>query len=362
MILMIQQHLGVWLWKGPRPDTTLYDYPAMLTLNALGGLSAPLFITLAGIGVSLMANRQPDRAIDSTLVRRGAAVLAMGVALNLAIPSWFGWQSWYVLHLMGFGFITSPALRRLSTTALLWMTGIVILGTGAVHSMFDVPSYLTNDYLAGRSDQTPETMATIRLALFEGQFPIFPWFGLFTAGVVIGRWTSSTNLRRILGLGSVVAGLVVAGVSANILGAGSTASIASRTFSLHLPFFPASPLISALLLGFVILGVWLALRFQNLKGFGPRSPLVVLGRASLSLLIVHVWLFRELIQPDGWWPTHLPPLAIVSNLMPWWKQLGTATTIAAIIGVLATITVLVRIWSRVGYKYGAEWTLRKLAP
>src|SRR5690606_20795062 len=101
VFLMIEQHLGVWLWRGPGPGGRMADYPGLLVFNALGGGAAPAFVTLAGIGASLLASKRerPDR----TLALRGIAILGFGYLLSALTPSWFSWQSWFVLHLMGLG-------------------------------------------------------------------------------------------------------------------------------------------------------------------------------------------------------------------------------------------------------------------
>src|SRR5690606_2353965 len=110
VFLMIEQHLGVWLWRGPNPGESMTDYPGLLVFNALGGGAAPAFVTLAGIGASLLISKRETP--DVTLILRGIVVVAFGYLLSALTPSWFTWQSWFVLHLMGFGMLVTPLLRR----------------------------------------------------------------------------------------------------------------------------------------------------------------------------------------------------------------------------------------------------------
>ena len=50
VFLMIEQHMGVWLWQGPGRGEVRLDYPLLVGFNALGGMAAPLFVSLAGGG------------------------------------------------------------------------------------------------------------------------------------------------------------------------------------------------------------------------------------------------------------------------------------------------------------------------
>jgi peptidoglycan/LPS O-acetylase OafA/YrhL len=92
-----------------------------------------------------------------------------------------------------------------------------------------------------------------------------------------------------------------------------------------------------LLVAFV---AWLETRRPLAHG----HPLVTLGRASLSLLMLHVVLFREASRP-----------------IHWWRNLPAELALTVIFVFLALALVGSRLWQRVGYRYGAEWLLRKLA-
>ena len=101
MFLMIEQHVGIWVWEGPAPGMKQLDYPLLVGFNALGGMAAPLFVTLAGCGSAMfVAAKRPNT--DQTLVRRGLVLMGFGLALNLTMqglgmvidendPGWFSW-------------------------------------------------------------------------------------------------------------------------------------------------------------------------------------------------------------------------------------------------------------------------------
>jgi uncharacterized membrane protein len=347
VFLMIEQHLGVWLWRGLRPGESMAeDYLGLMIFNALGGGAAPAFVTLAGIGSSLLAIARTARGQnpDKTLLLRGLAVLGFGYLLSFLTPSWFTWQSWFVLHLMGLGMLLTPLLRRLPTTAVLGLALAVLGATGFVQVALDVPLALDNDYMSGRSPHSPREWTALRIMLAEGQFPIFPWFAFYLAGLACGRWIASGELERIWMLAGGLAACASVGLVLGLMHPIAT-SVAGRSSVLSVPFFPASPTLVSLLLVVVLLGIWAMMAWDRRRPLRDDNPIVTLGRASLTLLILHVWLFREATRPIGVW-----------------QALDIGPAFAVLIGFLLIATVGARLWQRADYRFGAEWLLRKLAP
>lgn len=347
VFLMIEQHLGVWLWRGPGEGETMeVDYVGLLYFNALGGGAAPAFVTLAGIGSSLLASSRVAKGQnpDKTLLMRGLVVLALGYFLSFLTPSWFSWRSWFVLHLMGFGMLLTPLLRRLSTPMLIGLALAVLGATGFVQSALDVPLVLANDYMSGRSPNSPTQWTALRIMTAEGQFPIFPWFSFYLAGLVCGRFIADGHIERIWILAAGAG--VCAGVGLTIYSLHpAVASVAGRSSALLVPFFPASPTLVSLLLVAVLFGIWAFIAFDLRIPLRDNNPLVTLGRASLTLFILHVWLFREMTRPIGWW-----------------QALDLQAAFAVLLIVLVIATIGSRLWQRADYRFGAEWLLRKLAP
>ncbi len=344
VFLMIEQHLGVWLWKGPAPGERMTDYPGLLVFNALGGGAAPAFVTLAGIGASLLASKreQPDK----TLALRGIVVMGFGYLLSALTPSWFSWRSWFVLHLMGFGMLVTPALRRLPTSALLGLGLAVLLVTGWVQAEIGVPIFLDNPYMSGRSASSPSEWTALRIAVAEGQFPIFPWFSFYLAGLASGRWIAEDKFSWIASLAGSVIAIGLLGVVLRGLIPAAPGSVLWRTIKISIPFFPASPTLVALLLGLVLLGIWAVMAWDRRRPMSDSNVLVTLGRASLTLLIVHVWLFRE--------ATRLPGIEL-------WQALEVREALALLFGFLVMAALGSWLWQRADYRFGAEWLLRKLA-
>lgn len=340
VFLMIEQHVGIWLWRGPDPGRWFGDYPVLVAFNALGGMAAPLFVTLAGTGSALFIASERPRT-DVTLVRRGLVLMLFGYVLNLATPSWFSWGSWFVLHMMGFAMATTPLWRRLATPALLGLGLLAFVAMVIVQSALHTPFLLDNEAM-----RDVERRGVWRLALAEGQFPILPWLAFYLAGMVAGRWSLAGRRRRIAGLGLVCIALAGVGVLLHVMHAlPLPAAVARRAFGLTLGFFPPKVSVCLPLLGGALLLVAGVLALDERGSFDARHPLVTLGRASLTLLMLHVPLFRE-------W-TRVPAI-------DWWRALSAGTTLVVVFGFLALAIVVTRAWQRVEYRFGAEWVLRKL--
>ncbi len=338
VFLMIEQHVGIWMWRGPAPGETLWDHPFLVVFNALGGGAAPLFVSLAGVGSALFVAGNRPRT-DITLVRRGIVLMLFGVALNFMSPSWFSWGSWFVLHMMGFAMALGPIWRRLPSWGLLACCGAVLVATVLVRLWLDTPIPLTNQ----RMRDTSLPGGALRLALAESQFPILPWLTFYLAGFVAGRWLHVRRYGRVALLG--LAFFVLGGTGHLLLRAGVLrGAFAHRAFEMHLGFFPASVAIVGLLLGgalVVIAGVSALERNRPLRS---NNPMVTLGRISLTLLMIHVPLFRDISRPLGLW-----------------RGLDAELALAVVFGFFALALLAAVAWKRIDYRYGAEWLLRRIA-
>ncbi|MBK6923662.1 MAG: DUF418 domain-containing transporter [Deltaproteobacteria bacterium] len=336
VFLMIEQHVGVWLWQGIARGRPLGSAWPLVAFNALGGGAAPMFITLAGVGTALLARARRE-GVDAVLVRRGLVLLGLGYLLSWMTPSWFSWGSWFVLHLMGFAMATAPLWRRLGDRALLGTAIVVAIAAIAVQGWLDMPFQVDNPYMRN----TGRPGGALRLALAESQFPILPWLAPFLVGMVAGRWIAERRFRAIATMGAV--SLAIGAIGLGIGLSWSEPEWVHRAFAVHLGFFPASITIVALLLGLVLLVIAAVSAWDERAPLSERNPMVVLGRASLTLLLVHVPLFREATRP-----------------LHYWQALPAGVVLLVIAAFLLLSTVLARQWQRVGYRGGAEWLLRRL--
>jgi len=368
VVLMVEQHLIAWFWNGPADGRGIFDEPVILVLNAAGGGAAPLFITLAGVGASLMVmgrqGQTPKGAgptVDRVLMLRGGVILGYAYGLNLLAPGWFSLRSWYVLHLIGFGILTMPVWRRLGARALLAASALMVVVAGALQFWLTVPFHLTNDYMAGRSPFNVTEHLTLRLALVEGQFPLLPWLAFFLIGVVLARWLTGGHLQKIWILAVVAVGVGAGGAVGSWVAGANPDTIWGRSTTVAVPFFPLPPSLALLLIGGVVAVVALSTEVEARYRLRDSMVLVALGRVSLTVLIVHIWLFRELTRTGSRWQHWLIPDPAVPYFS-WWHRFDVAPAVAGIVAILAVLGVLAVGWQRYHFRFGAEWLLRKVAP
>jgi uncharacterized membrane protein len=328
---MVTQHVTYWLCGLPGGNWVVG------ITGAMGGLAAPVFVTLAGVGATFTAKRYSE--CDRMFVIRGFLVMGFGFLLNILTPQWFSPKSWYILHMIGTALALVPFLRRMSNPALLTGMFVVIITTFLIQNGLETPTKLYNRHMVIPS----KPGGILRFALAEGFFPIFPWIAFFLAGMLAGRWLLSGQFAHLWQLGS---GLFVA--MAVLLGIHATGWQAIQTitwirfFKWEPWFYPAlTPitlfLIAASLLlvyGFAIL-IWsTAMRSSNF--------LVCLGRSSLTILIVHVVMIRG--------------SAVTFNF---WRSLSLPHTVIATSAVLIFFALVSVYWRKINFRYGAEWFLRK---
>jgi uncharacterized membrane protein len=333
VLLMIAQHSSLWVCA--RSHECLF----LLLTGALGGLSAPLFITLSGVGTTLLSRRKSRP--DSLLAARGAIVIGFGYAMNLLTPHWFSPGSWYVLHMIGAALIAAPLLRRIPDAGLIVLIFAVLTVTGMLQNLMDTPFRQFNRHMA----LSVGFRGIIRYALAEGYFPVFPWIAFFTAGLLTGRWLEDGRLEKVWRLAVMFLAITAILTATYLVGPDFTRSEPlERFFRLQVSFYSALTPLSLFLMALSLLFFIVFFRCDHKFGFHNSHTIVCLGRVSLTFLVVHVFVIRE-----------------GAFAFKFWKTLSETSTIFATLAILAFFSFAARIWQRYNYKFGLEWLLRRVS-
>lgn len=335
VIFMILQHVAYWMVRSGPADNWL-----VLSTGAVGGLAAPIFVTLAGLGVTFMCRRHD--ACDRLLVLRGAMIVGFGYLMNFLTPHWFSMWSWYVLHLIGLAMMLAPLLRRMPDGWVLAFLIVVLVGTVLIQNSLETPFRLFNNDMSAPS----KPGGVFRFILAEGFFPVFPWLAFFTAGMLAGRWLLTGSAQRIWQLAAVM--IVLMAVCAGLYATGASFTRDPRWirfFFLNLTFYPALTPISLFLIAISLLAVYLFSSLENRLSLQPSNFLVCMGRASLTFLIVHVAAIRE-----G---------AFFFNI---WKRMPAPVALLVVVAIITFFATAAVWWRKINFRYGAEWLLRKVAP
>lgn len=339
VVFMIGQHLVYWVGAELSASLTLQVF------GALGGLAAPLFVTLSGLGSALLGGRHENP--DRLLLGRGLLVMGFGYLLNFLTPHWFSMQSWYVLHLIGFGLLTAPLLRRAPNGFLLALVFIVIAATIGVQDYLNTPLRLSNARMA----ETALPGGMLRLALAEGYFPILPWMAFFVAGHLAGRWLACGRPEKMAAFGVGLAAGALLLSALYLAGFDFTrTALPVRVFKPIPYFYPALTPVTLFLMGtalvliyiFVYLEQEMLIRAHARVPVGASDGLVALGRCSLSVLILHVAILRQ-----------------AAVRVDFWRSLSTPATLTLTLAIIAGAALTAALWARANFRYGAEWLLRR---
>ena len=330
MILMIQQHLGPWLWEHPWTDliNLFKKHPIFMGINSLGGVAAPIFIILSGIGFTISVEKGEK---PKSILRRGVLIFILGVILNHLSPSWFIPESWYVLHLIGFGTVVSLLFFRFHSILMSLLAVFLLVVEGLFQQLLETPVVLTTTFFRNYGGWS----GILRYAFVEGHFPIFPWYPLFILGIIVGRLIINKSYTRIAILGvAILAGSLFSAIIGNRLDLW-------RYFQISPNFYPTNLPIMLFLSSVVLFLIVIFIKFES--WFERRNFFTYPGRLTLTILFVHIVLFKE-----------------VSENMGYYKIYSMRDTFLIISMVLVVIFIISYLWSKLKFFGSLEWIIRKM--
>ncbi|WP_269744757.1 DUF418 domain-containing protein [Plesiocystis pacifica] len=143
-------------------------------IEQIEGKAAALFVTLAGVGVSLRVRsalrRGHSLAFEQrALVRRAVILFALGLVHRHFWP-------WDILHMYGVFLVLAAVLLRARSG--------VLLGLAAGVTALAVPIQMHVDYAQSEFWSLSAELGEI---FFDGLFPVFPWLSFLLVGIVLGR-------------------------------------------------------------------------------------------------------------------------------------------------------------------------------
>lgn len=241
--------------------------PAWLeqALRAPNGRASALFVVLAGIGTSLLVDR--DR-------RRGQARVAARALVVLAAGYGFV-QLWEadVLHVYGVLLLLAAALARAGAAALACAIFVAMMGPVAfVASGLD----LDQGWVLGRVEYRDlwTLEGHVRHFVFNGYYPLYPWIAFILYGVWLGR-----RPARVASLTAASAAVWLGAEAAGWWLTPRLGPIASTSA------VPGGPLfvVAATALATLVLSI-----SERVVGSGRGDALARLGRFSLTLYVLHV--------------------------------------------------------------------------
>jgi uncharacterized membrane protein len=269
--------------------------PHPMWLRIYGSFAAPTFVLLAGMMTSMSSRPAPLHR----LLKRSALLLLLAAGIDLLCWGIDPFETFDVLYLLGLALPIAGFCLRLE----LWLHALIALG------IIVVTPWLHR--AVGYGPLLPDHLAypwpAWRRLLVDGWFPMFPWLGLALLGGVAGRLDPLGESRR--------PWLVPLGLLLTTLGGLgwwlAPPAIVTRMGYSEL-FYPPSPQYLGIALGSILLVLAL---FDKLERRFSLSLLVVLGRSSLMLYVIHVALIAFVL--DEWFegqtlPAYLALYAVMA--------------------------------------------------
>ncbi len=282
--------------------------------DVVAGRAMPLFVVVAGVGVSFYAASTQDPVFD--VVGRSCVLFVCGLALEgttvVAV----------ILHVYAFALPAAVLIRRWADRWL-WCVFVLTVALGAVAQLWLVPHLPFAEQVVGSSGAwmlLAHPLVLLSDVFLSGHYPLFPTFGFVVAGMLLARRMSAPRpVSR-----STLVVLMLSGASVAVFAAGAGAfSALSGPKSWNGPLLAvldSSPHSQQMV--WVVGSVGCAVGVIAAALLLPACRLVLyvsaLGRSALSLYVVHVVALRAVPA----WPWSLSPvcqLAVVVVLVVVWS-------------------------------------------
>jgi surface polysaccharide O-acyltransferase-like enzyme len=289
ILLMIMVHAAAtWAPEGAS-TTSLFA----LIIAGLGGLAAPLFVTVGG-WVTVQSTWTLQKALT-----RFAFLLLTQILVNLTAPHLFDPFTPGVLSLFAILYLIAPIWLRIAENIAFCCT--VLFGICIINLVL-----LPGDSSLGWNDRiTSNGIEIINHLVLTGTYPVFPWvfFSILGAGINI----HSPSIKQLGSIASV--GLIIC-ITILLDALQKDVPFAQPSGEAALTFFPANtPFLIGACTGVLIL--WMALEHRH-----PYGKLNKLGQLSLTLYVIH---FIPIYLGSNFTPEwmYAVPLVLLYTVL-WW--------------------------------------------
>ena len=292
ILLMIMVH-GAATWAPSNASTTSF---LAIVVASLGGLAAPLFVTVGG-----WVTVQSAWTIRKALIRLTFLMMAQFL-VNITAPHLFDPFTPGVLSLFAILYLLAPLWIRIARNSIACGTTLVLIGViNTVLSPGDA-TLSWNDRI-----ETSGINQIVSHLLVTGTYPLFPWmfFSILGAGINI-------HTPTVRGFGLMVAFGMFLCTSFLYESMQTGIPFAQPRGEAILTFFPANtPFLIGACTGVLIL--WLLLENRQ-----PLCGLDHLGQLSLTLYLVHfipIYLGSNVVLA---WSSAVP--VVIGFTMVWWPM------------------------------------------
>ena len=270
VLLMVMVHAAATWNPSNASQTSILAY----IVAGLGGLAAPLFVTIFGWGLIRSQTTQINNLIKALIL------LILQIIVNISSPHLYETFTPGILSLFAILILIKPLILKLSSNKLyftvFWL-GLVVV-------------YLVNEYVLDLQGvnvwddrvNTENMFTFFSHLILTGTYPLFPWISFAVVGAFLG--SSITEGGKTLPRNNTTFLLIIIGVCyclfSLILSTVEGSTWAHPTKGDYLNFFPANPgfLIGSMTGVFIF---WLVIQEFSIAIFEAA------GRISLTIYVVH---------------------------------------------------------------------------
>jgi len=270
VLLMVMVHASATWDPFNSPQSTWLAY----SVAGLGGLAAPMFVTIFGWGLIKSQSSQRSNLI------KAAILLALQLVVNLSSPHLYDTFTPGILSLFALLIILKPIIVKIIASGrnlviFTTIVGLIFCVNSLVHNIQGV-----SEWDSRVSVQTP--FIGVNHLLLTGTYPLFPWIVYAVVGAFLG--SSITEGGKTLPRNNTTLLLIIIGLcycAISLMLANASGSIwAHPTEGEYLNFFPAN---IGFLIGSItgVLIFWLVIQEVRLVIFESS------GRLSLTIYVLH---------------------------------------------------------------------------
>ena len=302
VLLMVMVHAAA-TWN---PHNSAQSTWIAYLVAGLGGLAAPLFVTIFGWGLVKSKSTTNGNIIKATIL------LLLQLLVNLFSPHLFDPLTPSILSLFALLILIKPLIVNMANNniSFLVFSISIFLIYGLSNSIYNIQGTNEWDFRVSTNNLT----TFVSHLFFTGTYPLFPWITFAVVGAFLG--SSITEGGKTLPRNNTTLLLIIIGMSyclVSLILANEEGSIwAHPTKGAYLNFFPAN-------IGFMIGSMTGVLIFWLIIQELQISLFEYCGRLSLTIYVLHFIPLTLLsnIENERYWSVMEASLAVVIYTTAW---------------------------------------------
>ena len=302
VLLMVMVHAAA-TWN---PHNSAQSTWIAYLVAGLGGLAAPLFVTIFGWGLVKSKSTTNGNIIKATIL------LLLQLLVNLFSPHLFDPLTPGILSLFALLILIKPLIVNMANNNISFLVFSI-----SIFLIYGLSSFIYN--IQGTSDwdsrvSTNNLTILVSHLFLTGTYPLFPWITFAVVGAFLG--SSITEGGKTLPRNNTTLLLIIIGMSyclVSLILANEEGSVwAHPTKGAYLNFFPAN-------IGFMIGSMTGVLIFWLIIQELQISLFEYCGRLSLTIYVLHFIPLTLLsnIENERYWSVMEASLAVVIYTTAW---------------------------------------------